>query len=120
MSDELKPCPHCGKLETVKCMTNYEIEQMEEEDIESEPHGVCYSVVCRADAPYDGCGAAGGYSCLQSEAVAKWNRRTLPDMSADIETVRKWLPLLYAGLTPPDNPREALYRIEQALDAGRK
>ena len=73
--DELKPCPHCGKIDTVGIATCVELEECENfECCESDGY-VC--VVC--DVNKGGCGAAGGYAPSEEEAAEKWNRRAAPE-----------------------------------------
>ena len=80
--DKLKPCPHCGKTETLEFATRRENEDcpnFDDCDAEECEYGACDyfgnwdCVVCSAIK--SGCGATGGYASCPAEAVAKWNRR---------------------------------------------
>ena len=53
-------------------------------------------------------------------AIEAWNARTFPDMSADIETVRRVVFEYVGDASDESDAMQALDRIEQALDAGRK
>jgi Lar family restriction alleviation protein len=68
----IKPCPHCGGT-NIECLSNYEIEEYEQEDINSDPHGVSYTVVCNVRK--GGCGATGGFADSKEDAIEKWNCR---------------------------------------------
>ena len=60
MSIELKPCPFCGKSETVHCDTK-----------------TFCTVTC---VPSEGgCGGSTGLFCTESEAVEAWNSRIFDD-----------------------------------------
>ena len=81
MSD-LKPCPHCGKTETLEFATRREEEDCPRfEDCEAKEckRGACDyfdtwdSVVCSVSS--GGCGASGGYASCPAKAAEKWNRR---------------------------------------------
>ena len=58
---ELKPCPFCGKKESVIVFK------------ENDEYIVC------CDWSQDGCGATGGYSDSIKSAIEKWNRRAEND-----------------------------------------
>lgn len=60
----LKPCPFCGKTETVAV---YSAEEIDNSDSEY------YAVCC--DYHKGGCGAVGGYRETQEQAVKIWNQR---------------------------------------------
>jgi Lar family restriction alleviation protein len=69
MSEELKPCPHCG-------LGGDEIELLEDR----ERVIVSHYVYC------DGCGARTGYKFSGEAAIAAWNRRApSPDMREAVE-----------------------------------
>ena len=80
--DKLKPCPHCGKTETLEFATRREEEDCPRfEDCEAKEckRGACDyfdtwdSVVCSVSS--GGCGASGGYASCPAKAAEKWNRR---------------------------------------------
>ena len=64
----MEPCPFCGNVRAVKCLTADQIDSRYE-DCPS-----FYAVVC--DYSEGGCGATGGYRDTPEEAVDTWNRRT--------------------------------------------
>lgn len=71
MSEELKPCPHCG-------LGGDEIELLEDR----ERVIVSHYVYC------DGCGARTGYKFSGEAAIAAWNRRApSPDMREALEAL---------------------------------
>lgn len=60
MSKELKPCPFCGRVDSV---TRQKFDTL-----------IClYSVFCDRDK--GGCGAYGPYECIEEDAIEAWNRR---------------------------------------------
>lgn len=73
MSDELKPCPHCGKTESLIVGTDEEFGEV--------GFGEYYQVCCSAYMDFSsgrndgGCGASSGYAATREEAIEKWNRR---------------------------------------------
>lgn len=70
----LKPCPFCGKTETLEVITGQEL--MDEEQ-EFWRHADSFAVVCDASTPdgKGGCGGGGGFMPTEAEAVARWNTR---------------------------------------------
>lgn len=76
MSDELKPCPHCGKTESLRVGTDADFDDVDEDTVTG-----WYQVCCSAYQDYSsgrndgGCGAASGYAPTREEAIEKWNRR---------------------------------------------
>lgn len=80
--NELKPCPHCGKTETLEfatCRENEDCPNFDDCDAEKCKRGACDyfdnwdCVVCSVIK--SGCGATGGYASCPVEAVEKWNTR---------------------------------------------
>ena len=67
LMDELKPCPHCGKIDTLKCSSANEIEANNLNDSDN------FAVVCSVSN--GGCGAVCGYQRTEAEAVNAWNVR---------------------------------------------
>lgn len=68
MSEKLKPCPFCGKTDTIGVFSHSQIEDL------YESKGLdCFAVCC--DAQNGGCGAVGGYEEERDDAIATWNRR---------------------------------------------
>lgn len=71
MSDELKPCPHCGSATAPEISNCVEIESCANfEECSCEPFSC---VVC--DVHKGGCGASGGFAVGEEKAVEKWNTR---------------------------------------------
>ena len=80
----LKPCPFCGKHNTLTVTTAQELaEQDSNYDGEFWEHSDSWAVMCDAHRPGGpgGCGASGGFFGTEVEAVATWNRRApLPEL----------------------------------------
>lgn len=73
--NELKPCPHCEKKDTLELTNCVELEECANfESCDTDPF-VC--VVCNSNK--GGCGATGGYSDSEEGAIEKWNRRPAPE-----------------------------------------
>ena len=69
----VRPCPFCGKAETLDVITGQEF--MDDEQ-EFWPHSDSYAVVCdAATGGKGGCGAMGGFADTEQSAIAKWNTR---------------------------------------------
>lgn len=67
---ELKPCPFCGKSDTLEFTTCAELEECENFEA---CHGDFLAVVCNVRK--GGCGAVSGYASSIKKAAEKWNRR---------------------------------------------
>ena len=81
--EELKPCPFCGNIESLRFATRRDLEDCSDfDDCEAEKcaRGMCdmYDnwdcVVCSYQD--GGCGASSGYESCPAKAVEAWNRRT--------------------------------------------
>lgn len=71
MSDELKPCPHCGSATAPEISNCVELESCANfDECPCETH-LC--VVCSVHK--GGCGACGGFAPSEEGAVLKWNTR---------------------------------------------
>lgn len=71
MSDELKPCPHCGSATAPEISNCVELESCTNfDECPCEAH-LC--VVCSVHN--GGCGACGGFAASEEGAVLKWNTR---------------------------------------------
>ena len=77
--DALRPCPFCGKSDTL--VIGKASDAFAEPDECGDPlpymHTEAYAVTCDASKPEGpgGCGASGGYKLTEAEAVAAWNER---------------------------------------------
>lgn len=100
MTEQLKPCPHCGNTATVElipdCDTGY------------------FVVGCNARK--QGCGSMAGYQKTEVEAITLWNTRPADSVKADftgnlIEHARRELP----GLRPGADGMDKLM-AEQVLE----
>lgn len=65
---ELKPCPFCGKTDTLKALSESVIQEKAPTSCDS------FAVVC--DAQCGGCGATGGYARFKDKAIEQWNKRS--------------------------------------------
>ena len=65
--EKLKPCPVCGKKNTLNCVTPRDIG-------DSELIDKSYIAVC-CDFREDGCGATSGFREDMKQAIALWNTR---------------------------------------------
>ena len=70
---ELKPCPFCGKLMSVSCMSAAQIDLLDADDIYYDVAASRFAVVCSVNL--EGCGATGGYHGTVEGAIEAWNRR---------------------------------------------
>lgn len=71
MSDELKPCPHCGSATAPEISNCVELESCANfDECPCETH-LC--VVCSVHN--GGCGACGGFAASEDDAISKWNTR---------------------------------------------
>jgi hypothetical protein len=72
-SDDLLPCPFCGRSDTVKFWRASEMHA----DCDNDPgNDESFGVVCDAatDGP-GGCGASAGFAPSYEEAAERWNKR---------------------------------------------
>lgn len=68
---KLKPCPFCGKINTLTITSCVELEECKNfEGCEFDG----YKTIC-CDVNKGGCGAASGYAIDESLMIEKWNRR---------------------------------------------
>ena len=77
MTEEIKPCPHCGKTKSVVMVMN-----------DANDH---YRYVCSADSGrrLEGCGSSSGYKPTKREALALWNKRTVELSEKDIRAFQE-------------------------------
>ncbi len=82
-AERFKPCPHCGKVDTLEFATRRELEDCPNfDDCEAETCGRGFCDVydnwdCVVCSVYKGgCGASGGYDECPAKAIEKWNTRT--------------------------------------------
>lgn len=71
MKIELKPCPFCGKSNTLTITSCVELEECGNFEA-CEFNG--YKTIC-CDVSKGGCGAASGYAIDEALMIEKWNRR---------------------------------------------
>jgi len=116
MTEELKPCPMCGKS-VAKVTTSSDMFPEQEDEGNSES----YAVVCDAHMPNGpgGCGASGGFAQTEGEAIAAWNRRAAPvepEPNPWREAVIDRLVVLWNLTDDNENdPRRALADIERMV-----
>lgn len=67
---ELKPCPFCGKSDTLEFTTCAELEACKNFEV---CPGSFLAVVCNVNK--GGCGAVSGYDTSIKKVAEKWNRR---------------------------------------------
>lgn len=70
---ELKPCPFCGKTETLTVTHCIEAECCKHYEKCYESSRPWLAVVC--DARTGGCGSGSGFAPTEKEAIEKWNAR---------------------------------------------
>ena len=68
---ELKPCPFCGKVETLEISNCSEAEGCYKFEVCTEVVSLC--VVCNINN--GGCGGCGGYRRSKENAAEAWNKR---------------------------------------------
>ena len=66
MSEELKPCPFCGRHELLISSILHKLDDVEYSQ---------WSVFCDASGCKVGCGAMCGYHDTKEQAIEAWNRR---------------------------------------------
>ena len=73
MSDELKPCPFCGKTTSLRVGSSFEYDY----DGDTIGQDEMFAVYCDADSDrkLDGCGASAGYQRTEIKAIKAWNTR---------------------------------------------
>ena len=71
--EELKPCPFCGMVTSVSCMSAAQAELMDTENLNYDTASNQFAVVCSVHC--EGCGASSGYHGTMEGAVKAWNRR---------------------------------------------
>ena len=79
----LKPCPFCGKTNTLAVTSAAQLNCEDEEEFNAWPHSDSFAVMCDASRPHGpgGCGGMGGFFSTEAEAVAAWNKRApLPEL----------------------------------------
>ena len=69
MTEKLKKCPICGKIDTLFVGTSKEIEEKKEDEYSSGYFAVC------CNFQHGGCGTTGGYRATEEEATTLWNTR---------------------------------------------
>lgn len=72
----LKPCPFCGKTESVVFVTTEEMESCQNKECVYHYHNVgtdMVAVICSTQK--GGCGGSGGYYVSEDDASIAWNRR---------------------------------------------
>ena len=81
----LKPCPFCGRADTLKLTTAQEIAEEGEDDPMPWPHSGSWAVICDGSAPGGpgGCGATGGFRASRLEAVQAWSARAALEAQAE-------------------------------------
>lgn len=112
MTEELKPCPFCGKK--VAIVTNcVEIEGCE--NFESCANCGWKCVVCNAID--GGCGASGGYADSEEKAITKWNTRASdenPPLTLDELRQMEGKPVWVVDMIPKYN--NGWYALVSQLD----
>ena len=73
MTSELKPCPFCGKSETLVWADAKQEEVCGRFDECEADMCLTGSVFCSVNN--GGCGASGGFRYIKEEAIAAWNTR---------------------------------------------
>ena len=69
---KLKPCPFCGKIDTLIISNCVELEECD--NFERCTNGIFKTVCC--DMSKGGCGASSGYVAGEKRAIERWNKRS--------------------------------------------
>lgn len=73
MSQELKPCPFCGRTSPLEVTDSNKIDLLTQSDYAFDDNPT-FAVVCNKNK--EGCGSSSGFWDTQKQAVIAWNTRT--------------------------------------------